>query len=63
MSGQQESTEEKVDNWRVKVYYLDGEGLWTDIGTGFTTCREVQRARKKKKKRYIILYYTIYSFV
>lgn len=33
--------ENGVDHWRVKVYYLDGDGAWTDRGTGFATCRQV----------------------
>jgi len=62
-SGPQDSIdEEKDDNWRVKVYYLDGEGLWTDIGTGFTTCREVQRINIYDMIYYIYIYiYISYS--
>ena len=33
--------DKETDHWRVKVYYLDGNGTWVDIGTGFATCRQV----------------------
>ena len=30
-------------HWRVKVYYLDSEGTWTDQGTGFIACTQVSQ--------------------
>ena len=39
-----EESDDENDHWRVKVYYMDEHGLWTDIGTGFATCRQVRLA-------------------
>ena len=39
-SQESEGSDDEGDHWRVKVYFLDRDGTWADMGTGYATCRQ-----------------------